>query len=68
VGAIRENKPETAWSNFAYSGVLTEAMLLGNVAVRTGTAIEYNAKTGLATNCPEAAPLIRPEFRKGWNL
>src|SRR5262249_18571507 len=37
VRAIRENKPEIAWSNFGYSGTLTEAMLLGNVAVRVGT-------------------------------
>ena len=36
VRAIREGKPEIAWSNFDYAGILTEAMLLGNVAVRLG--------------------------------
>lgn len=68
VRAIRDDKPEIAWSNFGYSGVLTEAMLLGNVAVRTGKSIEYDAATGTVTNCPEAAQFVRPAFRKGWEL
>ena len=42
VRAIREGKPELAWSNFSYSGVLTEAMLLGNVAVRLGQPVEFD--------------------------
>lgn len=68
VRAIRDNKPEIAWSNFSYSGVLTEAMLLGNVAVRTGKSIEYDPATGSVTNCPEAAQYVKPAFRPGWGL
>jgi predicted dehydrogenase len=68
VRAIRAGDPSIALSNFAYSGVLTEAMLLGNVAVRLGKPIEYDAATGLVTNAPEAARLVRPEYRKGWEL
>jgi predicted dehydrogenase len=68
VRAIRESDPSIARSNFSYSGVLTEAMLLGNVAVRLGKPIDYDAATGRVTNVPEAARLIRPEFRKGWEL
>jgi predicted dehydrogenase len=68
VRAIREGKPELAWSNFNYSAVLTEAMLLGNVAVRLGQPIEYNADSGSVTNSSDAARYIRPEFRKGWTL
>ena len=68
VRAIREGDPSIARSNFAYSGVLTEAMLLGNVAVRLGKPIDYDAATGRVTNAPEAARLVRPEFRKGWEL
>jgi hypothetical protein len=68
VRAIREGKPEIAWSNFNYSATLTEAMLLGNVSVRLGKPIEYNAVAGTVTNCSEAAQYIRPEFRKGWSL
>jgi predicted dehydrogenase len=67
VRAIRENKPEIAWSNFGYSGTLTEAMLLGNVAVRVGTPIEV-AANGQITNVPEAARYVRPEYRSGWTL
>jgi predicted dehydrogenase len=68
VRAIREGDPSIARSNFSYSGVLTEAMLLGNVAVRLGRAIDYDAATGRVTNVDEAARLVRPEFRKGWEL
>jgi hypothetical protein len=68
VRAIKEGKPEIAWSNFGYSGVLTEAMLLGNVSVRLGKPIEYDATTGTARGCPEAGRYLQPEFRKGWTL
>jgi len=68
VRAIREGKPEVAWSNFAYAGVLTEAMLLGNVAVRLGRPIEYDAAAGRVTNSDEAARYVRPEYRRGWTL
>jgi len=68
VRAIREGDPKIAWSNFGYSGTLTEAMLLGNVAVRLGQAIEFDADSGRVTNCTEAARFIRPEYRPGWTL
>ena len=68
VRAIRENDPKIAWSNFGYSGVLTEAMLLGNVAVRLGKAIEYDAVSGRVTNLTEAEDYVRPAFRQGWGL
>src|SRR5262249_2661843 len=68
VRAIREGDPKIAWSNFDYAGRLTESMLLGNVSVRLGQPIEFDAATGRVTNCAEAARYIRPEFRSGWNL
>jgi predicted dehydrogenase len=68
VRAIVENDPTIAWSNFGYSGVLTEAMLLGNVAVRLGKPIEYDGAGGRVTNSSEAEDYIRPAFRKGWGL
>jgi hypothetical protein len=43
-------------------------MLLGNVAVRVGQPIEYDAATGKVTNCPEAAKFIQLEYRSGWTL
>ena len=38
VQAIRAGKPSMALSNFDYASNLTESMLLGNVAVRSGQA------------------------------
>jgi hypothetical protein len=68
VRAIKEGDPKIAHSNFGYAGTLTEAMLLGNVSVRLGKPIEYDAATGQVTNCPEAARFVRPEFRRGWTI
>lgn len=53
--------------NFDYSGALTEAVLLGNVAFRSGSRLEWDPKKLVATNCPDAARYIRREYRKGWS-
>lgn len=55
-------------SNFDYAATMTEAMLLGNVAVRLGKAIDYDGQTGTVTNLPEAAALIDPGHRSGWEV
>ena len=55
-------------SSFDYSGRLTEMVLLGNLAVRLGKKIEWDAAAVKATNAPEADPLIRRPYRKGWEL
>jgi predicted dehydrogenase len=55
-------------SNFDYAAVLTETMLLGNVAVRTGKRLDYDAETQTCKNCPQAAQFIKPEFREGWRI
>ena len=43
--------------NFDYSGSLTEAILLGNVAYRAGKKLEWDAEKLYAPNCPEAERL-----------
>ncbi len=55
-------------SNFDYAAVLTETMLLGNVAVRLGKALDYDAEHVRVTNCPDAAELLSPAYRKGWEI
>ena len=55
-------------SNFGYASRITESLLLGNVALRAGQRIEWDAKKMKAKNCPEADPFIHPTFRKGWML
>jgi hypothetical protein len=54
--------------NFDYSGALTEAVLLGNVAFRAGKSLDWDAKALKATNAPEAEKFVRKEYRKGWGL
>ena len=54
--------------HFEYGGMLTEAVLLGNVAFRAGKKLEWDPKRLRARGCPDASPLIKPEFRKGWGL
>jgi hypothetical protein len=66
VRAMRGGPP--AMSNFDYAAVLTETMLLGNVAVRVGKALDYDADQMRVTNCPEAAEFISPTYRKGWEI
>ncbi len=68
VKAIKENKPALAFSNFDYAAMLTETILLGNVAMRIGKPLEWNGAALSVTNVPEAAALIKPEYRKGWSL
>ena len=55
-------------ANFEYAAQLTEAMLLGNVALRTGKRIEWDAAAMRVKNCPEAEPLLRKEYRRGFEL
>ncbi len=58
----------TANCNFDYSGALTEAVLLGVVAYRSGEAIEWDAPSLRITNSPAAQQLVHKEYRKGWTL
>jgi predicted dehydrogenase len=55
-----------ACSNFDFAGPLTEAVLAGNVAIRTGKRLEWDGPGLKATNAPEADAFIRREYRKGW--
>jgi predicted dehydrogenase len=54
--------------SFEYSGPLTEAALLGNVAYRVGRKIEWNANRMQARNCAEASNYIHHHYRQGWKL
>ncbi|HUT13600.1 MAG TPA: Gfo/Idh/MocA family oxidoreductase, partial [Thermoguttaceae bacterium] len=54
--------------NFDYSGALSEAVLLGNVAYRVGKKLQWDGAAMKATNCPEADQYLRREYRQGWIL
>jgi predicted dehydrogenase len=68
VDAIMAGKSEMALSNFDYAGMLAEAVLLGNVAVRAGKKLEFDGPTLAFTNEPAADKLLRRDYRKGWEL
>ncbi len=66
VQAIQGGSPTL--SNFDYAATMTEAMLLGNVAVRAGHAIDYDAATGKITNLSTANQYLEITYRDGWKL
>ena len=67
IQACKTGSPTTC--NFAYSGLLTEANHLGNVAYRAGKKILWDHQGMRITNAPEAERFIkRPAYRKGWSL
>lgn len=66
--AIKQNKPELAMSNFGYGARLTETGILGNVALRAGKKIEWDAANMKIKNAPELNHLVTREYRKGFEL
>ncbi|MFW6139841.1 MAG: Gfo/Idh/MocA family protein [Acidobacteriota bacterium] len=69
VEAIKKGEKST--TDFSYSGLLTEVMLLGNVAVGTkkhNTKLEWDGENMEFKNLPEANEFIHTEYRKGWSL
>lgn len=57
-----------AGANFDHAGPLTEMVLLGNIAIRTGRKLYWDAENFKITNVPEANNLLHYEYRKGWTL
>jgi hypothetical protein len=54
--------------SFIYSGPVTETILLGGVALRTGKKVEYDSSNMKITNIPDANKYLVREYRKGWEL
>jgi predicted dehydrogenase len=59
---------EPATCSFAYSGPLTETVLLGNVAYRASASFQWDAETLSVTGNDEAARLLRTPYRNGWQV
>jgi predicted dehydrogenase len=59
---------ERAGCDFAWSGPLTEFVLLGDIALRTGKPIDFDAAAVRITNAPEADALLRQPYHNGWSL
>ncbi|MCC6488590.1 MAG: Gfo/Idh/MocA family oxidoreductase [Candidatus Hydrogenedentes bacterium] len=57
-----------ARSSFDFAGPLTEAVLLGMVAVRARRHLVWDSASLTVTNSPEANALVTKQYRKGWEL
>jgi predicted dehydrogenase len=64
--AIKGEGPEPG-SNFTYSAKLTEIILLGVLAQRFNTRIEWDAQAGRITNRPELNSFVKEPVREGWS-
>ncbi len=68
IQACKDRRPEDAKAGFAYSGLFTEALLVGNLAVRLQQRIEWDAAAMKAGNAPAADALIRKSYRQGFGI
>ena len=65
--AIKGEGPEPG-SNFTYGAKLTEIILLGVLAQRFNTRIEWDAVAGRITNHPELNAFVKEPVREGWQF
>lgn len=60
---------EKTESHFAQSGPMTEAIILGTVAIRVpGKVLEWDSARMKFPNYPEAEKYLRRKYRKGWRV
>lgn len=64
--ACKGGKP--ALCAFEFGAMLTELVLLGNIAVRTGGRLQWDAAAGRFGNSEKANQLLSEPYRKGWTL
>jgi hypothetical protein len=57
-----------AGANFEFSGLVTEALLLGNVALRMREKLYWDGPNAKVTNVLEANEYLHYQYRQGWAL
>ena len=57
---------EPAGANFDIASVVTQTVLLGNIALRTGKRLLWDGNQ--ITNVPEANAFLTREYRAGWSI
>lgn len=65
--AIRGEGP-LPMSHFGHAGPFTEAVLVGDLALRLGRPIQWDAEKLRAVGTPEADPIVRRSYRKGFGI
>lgn len=58
----------TPGCHFGHAGPMCEGLMLGNVALRVGKPIHWDADRFEITNCSEANEFVRRDYRNGWDL
>jgi hypothetical protein len=66
VEAIRGGEPASC--NFDWASILTEAVLLGNIAIRAGKKLDWDADNMRFTNDESANKYVKESYRPGWSL
>ncbi|MHC4734204.1 MAG: hypothetical protein ACYTDW_07040 [Planctomycetota bacterium] len=64
--AIRGGEP--AACQFSWAGPLTEIVLLGNIALRTGKHLKWDGENMRFTNDSGANKYVKESYRSGWSL
>jgi predicted dehydrogenase len=54
--------------NFEFEGLVTETLLLGDVAIRSGEQLHWDRANLKVTNSDAAQKFVRPDRRPGWEL
>jgi len=66
VEAIRGSEPASC--NFDWASIITESVLLGNIAIRAGKKLNWDAESMKFTNNSEADKYIKEPYRSGWSF
>ena len=66
LNACKGGTPASA--NFEYSARLTELILLGIVALRTGKKLSWDASSMKFRGAPEADAMVKENYRKSWEI
>lgn len=59
---------ERAGCDFGWAAGMTEAVLLGNAALRAGHLLEWDADRGAFRNDPAAGRFLKEPYHNGWSL
>ena len=57
-----------AGANFDFASLVTEVVLLGNIALKTAGKLRWDPKAFAFTNSDQANQLLQREYRPGWTL
>ena len=66
VEACKGGKP--AGSNFEFASLMTQVVLLGNVALRAGEKLQWDGQNMKVTNVSAANEYLHRPYREGWTL